>query len=410
MTVALFFGGPSAESDVSILTALGAMAALRSLGIDIVPVYLHPEGPWYTDPSLLSKKTFSKIDQFAQTLPTCSLQSPPLSKEPLLRVRAKGIMGRMKSFLVSHSHIPFDVALLACHGQIGEDGALAGLFELNEIPYTCMRHGDSSLAMQKSLSKVLALHGLSKNHSLAKVLPWTTVRAPRSSKFHDKEALAKQLNEANLRFPLCVKPQHLGSSIGVAKADNIDQLQARLSEIFMMDHQAICEPYISNKREFNIAVAKLFREEKITFSLIEEPLNQAQDLLDFDKKYRSGDKSKSGGLADARRVIDPDIDEALKRCIIQSTEAIFNSFDQPSGIPRLDFIYDNDSKELYFNEINPCPGSFGHYLWKGHPQLGTYGKVMLHLLEEALYLQKNSLLRNLQVPLSAQIFPKKRLY
>lgn len=417
LKAALFFGGPSAESDVSILTALGAIPAMELEEIDTTPVYLHPEGPWFTDPSLKNKETFSNIDLFSSTLASCSLSSPQKSKKPLLKIEEKGVIGSLKALFHSSPSITFDVAVLACHGQIGENGALGGLLELNSIPYTGMRFGDSAIAMQKSQSKTLAQWGLSQalssassRKTLAKVLPGITIAAPRNTTLIDPVSIEKLLEEHGLRFPLCVKPQHLGSSIGVARADNMEQLQAKLAAIFMIDNQAICEPFIQNKREFNIAVANLFEENKTTFSQIEEPINDSHHLLDFDKKYRSGGKAKTSGLASCQRVIDPDICSDLKKSIIQSTDAIYNSFDRPSGIPRLDYLYDVETKELYFNEINPCPGSFGHYLWKGHPNLGSYGKLIRHLINEALVLQNNSQSRSLQVPISAQIFPKKRLY
>lgn len=424
--IALLFGGPSAESDVSILTALGAMSPLDALGISdnqrytYRPIYLCPSNFWYTGATLRYLDTFHNSDLFPETLSRVSLNlAAGPSKRPAFSVYPTGWKEQLWALLNSSQRKwRFDVALLACHGQLGEDGALAGALELAHVPYTGMRAGDCAIAMHKAHSKILAAHALTqaqhfadnKQITLAKVLPWTSFKKPANARHVDETLLSQQLEQHRLTFPLCIKPMHLGSSIGVAKVTTLVQLQNQLNTIFEIDSEAICEPFVENKREFNLSVARLFQQTEETIcSLIEEPINSADSLLDFDKKYRSGDKAKTKGLASAQRHIDPAIPHNLKQSLMLSAATIFNAFDTPSGAPRLDFIFDDSTNTLYFNEINPCPGAFGHYLWHGHPQLGSYDRLLKHLIEEALFLRNTPTFSKKCIPLQAQIFPQKNL-
>lgn len=411
-SIALFFGGPSAESDISILTAHELMRALDSSQTPFHPLYITTEGKWLCGDALLETAFFEQKE-----IPYFSMP-----KQVELQVEKGCSLVPSKPSLIQsllQKPRPFQVALLACHGQLGEDGALAGLLELQKVPYTGMRYRDACVAMNKELSKMIAQKALERLRPeqtpiKANVLPSLVIARPARARHLDKAVLEELLClEPDLRhFPLCVKPVHLGSSIAVARVTTLQELQMQLNTIFALDTQALVEPYIEDKREFNIAVAMLRsnREPIITCSRIEEPINEAEQILDFEKKYRSGHKHKAKGLSSAQRILDPSLKEELKRAIEESACAIFEAFDQPSGAPRLDFLYDCKKEKLYFNEINPCPGSMGHYLWRGHPHLGRFCSLVEHLIEEALFLAKNRpFFGETSIPNAAKIFQKPAL-
>ena len=96
----------------------------------------------------------------------------------------------------------------------------------------------------------------------------------------------------NIGFPCIVKPAHLGSSIGVGKADNIEDVRALLPAIFRLDPQAIVEPFVPNLVEYNLSVMR--SGGAVRTSAIEQP-KRAEELLDFRQKYMSGGKGGTKG-------------------------------------------------------------------------------------------------------------------
>ena len=173
--------------------------------------------------------------------------------------------------------------MLAFHGLGGEDGQIQGLFETANVPYTGMRTLASAVFMDKAATKRL-LRGLD-----IPLLPDAVV-ARSAGGLPSAESLKPLLS--NIGFPCIVKPAHLGSSIGVGKADDIEDVRALLPTIFRLDQQAVIEPFVPNLVEYNLAVARIGGA--VRTSAIEQP-KRAEELLDFRQKYLSGGDGKSGG-------------------------------------------------------------------------------------------------------------------
>ena len=274
------------------------------------------------------------------------------------------------------------MALLAFHGLFGEDGRIQGLFELSNVPYTGMRTLASCVLMDKVATKrILGDSGIA-------LLSDAVLARPASGLLPDATEIESKI--AHLRFPVIVKPAHLGSSIGVARAATLDEVRGALFVIFRLDTHAIVEPFVENLVEYNVAVRRDVKGGVLT-SAIERPKAQGE-LLDFKDKYmRGGGKSKSGGkqpgaisqgVLSLTREINPPLDremeEKIRRWSAQCYEIVYGT-----GAPRIDFLCNGTTGELWLNEVNPCPGSFGYFLWEAARQPLLFSELLSALIDEA---------------------------
>jgi D-alanine-D-alanine ligase len=357
--IAVFLGGRSPEHDVSVVTGLQALQALDQSRFDAFVVYITPQGDWLTGPGLDDRRNYLPDAQFRAKLNAVTLDI------------AAGGGGRLvprKSGLFSRrGPVAFDVAMLAFHGLGGEDGQMQGLFETANIPYTGMRTMASAVLMDKVATKRM-LAG-----SDIPLLPDAVIDRPETGL---PPAAALESPLAGIGFPCIVKPVHLGSSIGVGKADTIDEVRALLAAIFRLDTQAVIEPFVPNLVEYNVSVARFGGQPRC--SAIEQP-KRVEALLDFRQKYLSG--GDGGNKAGGKNLVQPsegmlsltrDINPVLpgqqapdiRRWALAAFAAVGGT-----GAPRIDFLCNEATGEIWLNEINPCPGSFGFYLWEAAPSL-----------------------------------------
>ena len=217
--VAVLFGGRSPEHDVSIVTGLQAMGAVDASAYDAFPVYISSQGKWFVGNALRDRANYLPDDNARRNLTEVMLDATD-DGEGKLVPRKSGMFGRGKP-------VTFDVALLAFHGNQGEDGQIQGLFEMVGVPYTGMRTMASAALMDKSVTKrLLAGHGIPQ-------LDCAVLRRPSDGVVLNGAAVAEAVG--NAKFPACVKPCHLGSSIGVAKVDDMAELRGVLPSIFRLD-------------------------------------------------------------------------------------------------------------------------------------------------------------------------------
>jgi D-alanine-D-alanine ligase len=373
LTIAVFFGGRSPEHDVSIITGLQAIQAIDPSKFTVLPVYVATDGQWWTGAPLLDRKNYIPSDAVRATLTNVTLSIPGHGQRGALTSAAKGLFSKAKD-------IPFDVALLAFHGNEGEDGHFQALLEMASIPYTGMRYLASAVFMDKIITKdVLARRGVP-------VLPSWTVTRPASGLIPDLETVTQATVAAT--YPLIVKPAHLGSSIGVARVTNFDDLYAVLPSILRMDDTVLIEPCVENLEEYNIAVCGFGGD--IRTSAIERP-KRTEALLDFKQKYMTGG-GKSGGKGPAEssqgmlsltRDINPVLPPDLEAKIRNYATVAFRCL-APCGAPRIDFLYNTATGELWLNEINPCPGSFGYFLWEAAARPLLFSDLLDNLVSEAV--------------------------
>src|SRR3954471_19182380 len=336
--VAVFFGGRSPEHDISVITGLQALEALDGDRFDSFPVYVAPDGKWFLGDALRSRSSYIPRENTLKALEGVTLELWPTveGRGRLLPVKAGGLFSKPKV-------IEFDVALLAFHGLFGEDGRVQGLFELANVPYTGMRTLASSVCMDKSATKrVLAGTGIA-------LLPSTILSRPATGLLPSTAEVEAQTQNAT--FPVIVKPLHLGSSIGVARASTVEEVRGALSVIFRLDTHALVEPFVENLVEYNVSVRN--GKSGVVSSAIERPKSD-RELLDFKAKYLSGGGGNKGtkqpgtisqGMLSLTREINPSISADMEKMIRDWSTACFFAV-YGTGAPRIDFLCNSKSGEL----------------------------------------------------------------
>lgn len=397
--VAVFIGGRSPEHDVSVVTGLQAFNAVDRGRYDPFLVYVSLTGEWYVGEALADKSIYIPTPETRRHLTKVSLDTnaDPMGIGRLIPEK-KGLFGGAKP-------IVFDAALLAFHGLFGEDGGFQGMFDSVNVPYTGMRTMASAVMMDKVATKrVLAGTNVPQ-------LPSVTLDRPRDGTMMSVAAIKEKLG--NFAFPLIVKPAHLGSSIGVARTQTVEEVAASLPAIFSLDHQAMVEPFVENLVEYNVAVTAALGG-GVKTSAIERP-KRATELLDFKQKYMSGGSKKTGGskapgqssegMLSLTRDINPALPEGMEAKIRAWAETVFMTVGG-TGAPRLDFLSNEKTGEVWFNEANPCPGSFGFFLWEAAEKPVLFTELMTALIEEAFTCHRNCQLPPDPTLRDARLFPR----
>ena len=275
--VLVLFGGRSPEHDVSIITGLQALDAFDTERYEAIPLYVAPDGAWWMGDALRKRGNYIPSAEALKTLTPVTLDLTPRQQPALITLP--------RSFWQKTQVINFDVAFIAFHGLIGEDGGIQGLFETANVPYAGMRLMASAVLMDKLATKRI-LAGTS-----VPLLPCWEIKRPAQGLLLTVEELTVMLKD--IVFPCCIKPAHLGSSIGVAQVKNLQEVSDVLAgSIFRYDDTALLEPFVENLVEYNVAV----RRDKgvIVTSAIERP-KRSSELLDFKTKYGAGGSKKMGG-------------------------------------------------------------------------------------------------------------------
>lgn len=354
-TVAVIFGGRSTEHDVSIVTAISTiiMPLKLSGAYDVIPVYITKEGAWYADERLADIALYQSdaIDTFIAKHKPAAVSFDGSGR--LALVVQKTGLGK------SSQHIRVDVAFPAMHGTHGEDGELMGLLEMAGVPYVGCNMPASVLAMDKVLAKLQAqVHGL----SIAKFEYFM------SKNFVEHAAAWVKKINAELKYPLFVKPAHLGSSIGISRVTKPEDLMNALEVAAHYDDKILVEEGVHNLIEVTLPI--IGNDEPVP-AFLERPLVSSEDFFDFDTKYirGNGKGGKAGGAKGGKQgaqgysQIPADIPQALYEKAEQIGLDVYKALGC-SGIARVDMLIDSKTKEVYFNEVNPMPGSLYAHNWQ----------------------------------------------
>ena len=403
-TVAVFWGGRSPEHDVSIITGLQAYQAFDRSAYKPMPVYVDTLGRWWVGEGLEQRSTYLLTDEYCRKhLTQVTLDLNANTPRPQLVA-----VGKTGLFCAKAKTFEFDIAFLAFHGLFGEDGAIQGALELANIPHTGASVRSSTMMMSKSGTKE-ALDGAD-----VPLLPHTVIRRPGQRLLLTADEL--KAATSGVEFPVIVKPNHLGSSIGVAKANNAEELNAVLPAVFKFDDAAIVEPFVENLCEYNVAVMRT-AEGTIITSAIERP-KRSDELLDFKQKYLSAGDNKTGtkmpgeglsqGMLSLTRDINPeDLTKKQQKDLRLWAATAFDILDA-AGCPRIDFLCNEQTGEMWLNEINPMPGSFGHFLWEAAPENPLlFTELLNNMLEEAMTQHGRRQLPPDPTPEDARLFKRK---
>lgn len=347
-TVAVIFGGRSAEHDVSIVTALASVIKPLELTkkYRVEAVYVAKDGAWYWDDRLKDIELFASggIQDYLHRTQPASVQFDG----GMTLVKASGIAGRKQSRKIS-------LVFPAMHGTYGEDGSLMGLLDMANIPYVGCGVSASALAMDKVQAKRLASAcGI----PVSRFLAFTKAELER----HSGEAVRSV--KKSLKYPLFVKPAHLGSSIGISRVANDTELRNALEVAAHYDDQVIVEEAVPNVVEVTLPIIGNDRPRP---ALLEQPLTKPEDFFDFETKYLQGGKKGGKGKGSAKGAqgysqIPAQVPEEVYVRAESTGVAVYKALGC-SGIARVDMLIDSKTKKVYFNEVNPLPGGLYAHNW-----------------------------------------------
>ena len=314
--VAVVFGGKSVEHEISILTGVMALNSIEKDKFNAIPIYITKSGEWFTSNELFDLDEYKNLE-IEKLERVCFVQGD----NTLYRIKGK----KLKKIESIYSVVN------CLHGQKGEDGALSGLLEMCNVPYTSSGILPSAISMDKSFcAKIL---------SAIKV---ATIKTITIESVEQVDMVTKQLE-----FPVIVKPNLLGSSIGIGRATDNQSLVLAIENALKYGEKAVIQPFLQDFIEINCAV---YRDEngKIKVSECERPIARDK-ILSFGDKYKDG-----------KREFPANIDKKLSNKVKKITEKIYSELDF-KGVIRIDFfIYNN---KVYVNEINSIPGSLSYYLF-----------------------------------------------
>lgn len=336
--VGIIIGGKSVEHEISIVTGLQVFENIDKSTYKPKIIYIQKDGKWLFGDSLQDIDNFKKkkFEDAYEVLPDFKDEKLILYPHPKIK---SGFFG--KKYDVQE----IDIVFPAVHGTNVEDGALQGLFQMNNVPFAFGSVLSSAVGMDKVImKKVFQSSGLP-------IVDYTWFYR---SDFNVKKQ--EILDDAEkIGYPLIVKPANLGSSVGISKAKNQDELLFAIEVAMSFDRKVIVEKCLENLREINCAV--LGYENELEASLCEEPLGW-KEFLTYEDKY----VNKSKGASESKRRIPADIDEELKEKIENYAKEAFKVVDG-CGNARIDFLLDGNN--IFVNEINTIPGSISFYLWEG---------------------------------------------
>jgi len=325
--VGIIFGGNSVEHEISILSAIQASHAIDKDKYDVYHIYLTKDGSFWVGDNFSDLKTFKseKIKHYEVTF---------FSKNG--KAYLKGI-----KYLPCKYKKPIDVILPIVHGKNVEDGSLAGLFTILNVPYAASTILPSAIIQNKYITKVFL--GV-ENIPLIEYKYLSYV-----DYIKNKEQYLKDIE--TLGYPLIIKPVSLGSSIGIKIASDYQELLCALNYAFKYENELIIEKKLPNFKEFNQAI--LETENGYKLSYIEEVIN-INPYLTFQDKYFPSKTKKE---------IPAKISKELHDEISNLTEKIAKIL-KPNGVIRIDYLYDLNENKIYLNEINAIPGSLSYYLFE----------------------------------------------
>lgn len=364
MKIGLVFGSRNTEHDVSIVTARVVANALNEGGYGIVLFYITRDGKWYLNENWNIFEGFDGSDLSGWR--ECSFSSSTLGQPVLVKDENDWVSYGEK----------IDCFFPTVHGMYGEDGTLQGVFEMANVPYTGANVLGAALGLDKVVQKnVLKSFGV----PMVKYTSFT-----QEVYDNDSSALLEQIKN-NFSLPIFIKPARLGSSIGITKVKDIDSLKFAIELALQFDTKILVEQGVDNPKEINVA---LLGNNKPMVSKTEEPLS-AEDFLTFQEKYISGGGTIKQAVADKVKV-PADIPAEVEKEILEISEVIYREL-EGRGISRIDFLYDRNTQQFYFNEINSFPGTMQVGLWKKSGfEPSEVAKVLVDSAME-LWKQKNSL-------------------
>ncbi len=359
--VAVFFGGRSVEHEISVISALQAINAFNADKYNVIPVYISKQGKWYTGPNLLEMSNYRDMSQLVKGCEEVFMR-PEFGDYNLYKANTGLFSKRNPVFAELHVVIP------VLHGTNGEDGIFEGLLETIGIPFA----GCNTLSSANGMDKITMKMILRESGVPVVDYVWFTDK----EWIGDRNRIVEKV-ESTLGYPVIVKPANLGSSVGIGKASNREELIAKIDNAEKFSHRIIVEHMVERLKEINCSV--LGDADDHQSSVCEEPIKTGE-FLSYEDKYMGGSKT-SAGMQSSDKRIPADLPVEMSERIREMAGETFRVL-SCHGVSRIDVMIDEKDNSVYVNEINTIPGSLSFYLWE---ESGiTFEQLMDRLVQLAL--------------------------
>lgn len=364
--VGLIYGGRSGEHEVSLQTALAVIKAFDFAKYEVHPYYITKRGEWRQGPQLTGPVESAELLTFEQEQglgAVTALQPFFAAGSPEQSV----VQGE-----ASAAEGPLDVIFPLLHGTFGEDGTIQGLLEMAGIAYVGAGVLASAVGMDKVImKKIFEQEGL----------PQCVFRHFTRAQWEKDNAFFLMETEIAIGYPCFVKPANLGSSVGISKARNRDELIAAIETAFRYDRKVIVEEFVE-ARELEVAV---LGNDDPKASVVGEIVS-SNEFYDYKAKYIDG---KSSMIIPAE--LPAETADQIRELAVRAFMAI-----DGTGLSRVDFFMRKSDGQIFINEINTMPGftPFSMYplLWS------ESGKPYRELLDDliGLALERHAARQKLQ--------------
>lgn len=313
LKLGVIFGGMSTEHDVSVVSGNSILKKLNKDKYDIFPIYISQEGQWYKVKNI-EEKTKWKEDNIEK-------------------------IDNINSYLKQ-----LEVVFPILHGKFGEDGTIQGLLELLQIPYVGCGVLATAIAMDKAYSKIIFEKA---NINQAK---YVYIRKDQKQyiyideEFNEIKDYISKISlkiEEKLKYPMFIKPSNSGSSVGINKVRNKEELEKAIEYASKFDNKILVEEGIIGKE----IECSILGNEDVKASCVGE-IEPAEEFYTYDAKYNN---------AESKLTIPANLNEDLSERVKKEAIKAFKAIDG-KGFARVDFFVNDKTNEIYINEINTLPG------------------------------------------------------
>lgn len=315
LRVGVFFGGPSTEYDVSRMSANAIVKALAEAGHTVIAVGVSTEGKWYAPVQPTDVRKFSPDDNRVKEVVMWQHPTRTLLDATTFKPVAE-----------------LDVAFPIIHGAYGEDGHLQGFFDMVGLPYAGASMAASVVGMDKVYMRdIVAAYDVPQvRYNFTHRFAWQ----------NDPDAVLERI-EGSLPYPIFVKPANAGSSVGVSKAENTEELRRGIDAALKIDNKILFEEGL-DVREIEISG---IGNENPEFTMPGE-IVAGKTFYDYEAKYES---------ESSYTIIPAELSAAQVEELHDYARRVYGALDL-CGFSRMDFFIDRKTDRIYFNEVNTLPG------------------------------------------------------
>ena len=345
LRIGVVFGGMSTENKVSCVSANSVIKNLNKEKYDIFPIYIDKKGNWFEVTNLdIDEKTLEESEN---------------------KIYINNVMELLKTF---------NVVFPVLHGLYGEDGTIQGVFELLKVPYVGCGVLASSVGMDKVYSKIIFDKAGINQTKYIYIKNYGDKYIYVDDVFNEESLDIEGMSNIiikKLKFPMFVKPSNSGSSVGISKANNEEELKKAIVEASKFDRKILIEEGIVG-REVECAV---LGNENVISSCVGE-IRAADEFYSYDAKYKN---------QESKTLIPADLSIEKSKEIQSLAIKAFKAIDG-KGLSRVDFFIEKSTDKIYINEINTLPGFTSISMYpKLFEQIGImYTELLDKLIELAL--------------------------